>query len=239
MSDRPHPLPELIGGQNLPKPKRRLERNASHQIYKLKDGSTVGGCSTIAKLGDSFEGLIRWANQMGLKGIDSSKFRDKTADIGSLSHFMMSCFLDNIEPDLREYDDKDIAKAELGYKKFLTFWEREKLTVVASEIQLVSELYRYGGTLDIVARDEFGDLLICEGKSSKAVYWSHKCQLGGQEGLWNETHDEQISRRAILRIPPTEEGEFQVHWFPKEKAIKYLNIFRAQANLFNVMKDNK
>lgn len=219
------------------KPKRRLERNASHQVYRLKDGSIVAGCSTICKLGGNPEGLIRWANAQGLKGVDTTKVRDKAADLGTLSHFQISCFLENVEPDMREYSDEDIAKSRFGFDKFMDFWTKERLTVVASEKEMVSELYRYGGTLDIVARDEDGLLVLLDGKSAKSVYWEMRMQLGGYESLWGENNEEQISRRAILRIPPIEGGEFQAHWFPDKKAKKYQAIFRKQAELYTTIRD--
>lgn len=229
---------ESGGGQPpSPKPKRRLERNAEHQKYVLRDGSVVGGASSICRMGDSPEPLIRWANRMGLEGKDSTKFRDKAADVGHIFHFMVACFMENAEPDFREYDDKDIRKAELGFAKFMDFWTKERLVCVASEKQMVSEVWRYGGTLDIVARDEDGLLALLDEKSSKAVYWSQKCQLAGYEQLWNENNDEQISRRAILRTPPTDEGEFQVHWINDTTIKRHIRIFQAQAALFNVIKD--
>lgn len=175
---------------------------------------------------------------MGLKGVDTTKVRDKSADLGSLTHFQISCFLENVEPDMREYSDEYIAKSRFGFDKFMDFWTKERLIMVASERQMVSELYRYGGTLDIVARDEDGLLVLLDAKSArKTVYFGMKAQLGLYENLWNECNEEKIARRAIVRIPATPDGEFQTHWYPQKKAEKYMAIGRAQAQLYTTIRD--
>lgn len=226
-----------------PKPKRRLERNAEHQKYRVSDGSLVPGGSTTSKYGDSPEPLIIWANREGLKGNDLRTIRDRSANSGTCGHFLIECYFRGEEADLREFEPRVVTLATNSFNKFLQFWEREQLTIVDTEIQLVSETYRYGGTLDAVARDEFGNLVLLDWKSSKKdIYFSQRAQIAAYEGLWIECKEKemgQIKRRAIVRLPSSEDGTCEAHWIPDEKQERYIKIARAQAYLFNVIKSNK
>ena len=219
--------------------KIRLERDAEHQRYYLSDGTQVSGASSIAKMGDSTEGIIYWAWNLGMQGKDYRKVRDSAADSGGIAHFMANCYLLNAEPDLREFTSEEIALAQPSYDKFLDFWGKEHLTMLACEEQLVHEELKFGGTLDLRARDEDGKHVLIDWKSSKKVYNSHKWQLGGYELLCNHKHLEPIHRRAIVRIGRDAEDQFHIHWIPNIKAERYMRIFEAQVKLYNVINEVK
>jgi hypothetical protein len=164
--------------------KVKLVRNAPHQKYHLADGTQVPGGSTICKIGDDAGALIHWAWDLGKRGLDYRKERDKAADIGTLAHFMIECMLNNQVADLSDYDEADIAKALVCYTKFLDWWEIQNLTVVATEIQLVNEEYRYGGTIDLIAVDDDGDHVLLDFKTSKKISESYWRQCAGYAALW-------------------------------------------------------
>lgn len=221
--------------------KIRLERHAEHQRYFLSDGTQVSGASTISKMGDSPEGLIWWAWDLGIKGKDYRKARDSAADTGHISHFRAMCHLIGAEPDLREYSEDEIKASDPSFEKVLDFWDREKLTMVKVEEQLVHEELRFGGTLDVRARDEDGRNVLIDWKSAKKkVYDSMKYQVGGYELLSNRAHpDAIIQRRAIIRIPKERDDKLGVHWIPETKAVHNMRVFEAQVNLYNIMNEGK
>ena len=82
----------------------KLQKLRSHQKYLLKDGTQVPGASTIAKLGDDGSSLIHWAWDLGNRGIDYRKARDQAADIGTIAHFLIECFLQAMPLSLECYD---------------------------------------------------------------------------------------------------------------------------------------
>jgi hypothetical protein len=55
----------------------RLNKVRSHQKYIMRDGTQVPGASTICKVGDDQSNLITWAWNLGNKGQDFRKVRDK------------------------------------------------------------------------------------------------------------------------------------------------------------------
>jgi hypothetical protein len=209
----------------------KLERYRSHQKYKLEDGTLVPGASTIAKIGDDASSLIHWAWDLGNKGIDYKKARDQAADIGTIAHFLIECFLHNAEPDLSDYGAGDIEKAGVAYQNFRNWWDAEGLTILEPEVQLVSETYMFGGTIDAPSIDKDGRYVLLDWKTSKAVYDSHRFQLAAYEALWNENRPGQrIQRRGIVRIGKNSPDDFEVAWM--FSAAGAFEVFKAQLALY-------
>ena len=205
----------------------RLEKTRAHQKYPLKDGTDVPGASTIAKIGEDTSGLIHWAWKLGMEGQDYRKVRDKAADIGTVAHFMIECFLHNHEPDLAEFSSADIEKATIAYNNFRRWWDEEGFTVIEPEVQLVSEDYLFGGTIDAPSRDRDGKIVLLDWKTSKAIVGAHKVQLAGYEQLWNENRpDMKIQRRGIVRIGKESPDDFEVAWM--FSAEPYWEVFKAR-----------
>jgi hypothetical protein len=224
--------------------KTKLERGKPHQKYILQDGTEVPGGSTICKIGDDPAALIHWAWNLGREGKDYRKERDKAADIGTIAHFLIECFLTQQVADLSDYSQADIDKALVCYNKFHDWWEEQDLEVVATEIQLVNELYRYGGTIDLIAKRKNGDHLLMDFKTSKKISESYWRQAAGYADLWNENQDvngfnaiNQITSHAIVRIGKEEEGDFEVVW--KDDLEKEWEVFQKQVDLYWAMKAAK
>ena len=57
----------------------------AHTRYYTTDGTLVPGSTTITGLLNK-PALVKWANNLGLQGIDSSKYVDKAARVGTLIH---------------------------------------------------------------------------------------------------------------------------------------------------------
>jgi len=64
-------------------------------IYKNAQGKRIPGVTTvISNLGWSKGGLMHWAWEQGINGIDYKETRDKAADTGTIAHamaLMMTC----------------------------------------------------------------------------------------------------------------------------------------------------
>jgi len=217
--------------------KTKLVRNAPHQKYHLADGTQVPGGSTICKLGDDAGALIHWAWNLGREGKDYRKERDKAADIGTIAHFLIECYLNGQVADLEDYSQADIDKALLCYNKFVDWWEDQNLTKVATEIQLVNEAYKYGGTIDLIAKKPNGDHVLIDFKTSKKISESYWRQCAGYAELWNFNQEmagfnaiNQITNHAIVRIGKEEEGDFEVVW--REDLSKEWFVFQKQVELY-------
>jgi len=167
--------------------KVKLDKTKVHQKYLLADGREVVGVTTALGVMNK-PALLAWAWKLGTQNIDYRKVKGMAADAGTVAHFMCECFLKKQEPDLSDYSANDISKAENAYIKFVTWWDNNGFELVASEAQLVSGKYGYGGTLDIVAKDTDGILHLCDIKTSKAVYDEYFYQCAAYRELWNENN---------------------------------------------------
>jgi len=222
--------------------KTKLIRNAPHQKYFLADGTQVVGGSTICKIGEDAGGLIHWAWDLGKQGKDYRKERDNAADIGTIAHFLIECYLTNQVADLEDYSQADIDKALNCYNKFVDWWDSQDLEVVATEIQMVNEEFRYGGTIDLIAKNKDGQYILVDFKTSKKIgepYWR---QCAGYAQLWNSCITDafkhsKITNHAIVRIGKLEEGDFEVVWKPDLTA--YWNTFRRQVEVWWAIKGEK
>jgi hypothetical protein len=209
---------------------RKLSATRAHVIYRLKDGSICPGGSTVSKVGEDQSFLIAWAWKLGLDKQDYKKVTEVAANIGSVAHFLIECWLKGDDPDLQEYSKVAIDGGTQVFEKFKTTWGKEGLEYVASELELVSENYKFGGTLDIVARDKDKELVLVDEKSSPSIYGSFYRQVAGYENLWNENNEEHIKRRVIFRHGKDNPKDTEVRWL--DDLEKHWNVFQRQLDLY-------
>ena len=173
------------------------DKTRAHTIYKTSDGKRVPGVTTILGVLNK-PALVGWANRLGLNGIDSTKYVDDKADIGTCAHYLIECDVRGVEPDLSDYSPNTVALAENGLLKWLD-WKPSDFELVASELPLTSDTYRYGGTADIVARTGGKTLLVDIKTSGSGVYAEHKHQAVAYVRLLQE-HGYEIDEAWILRV---------------------------------------
>jgi len=211
-----------------------MSKVKAHTIYRLKDGTRVPGTTTITGIIDK-PALKYWANDLGLQGIDVRKYVDVLGDAGTLAHRMIECHLKGIECNTDEYSKNDIDLAENSFLKFLDWEKKYKYTLLHSELKIVSEKYRIGGTLDAVYQDK-NKIILIDFKTAKAIYREMKMQVGGYALLYEENF-KKIDECYILRIGRTEDEGFD---FIEIKDIKlYQDAFLDCLHLYNSLKKLK
>lgn len=220
---------DLMAPMGPPRPTKRLERYKEHQKYFLKDGTQVPGASTIANIGADKEGIIYWAWDCGRKGINYRDKKQQAADIGTIAHFMIECEIQGFKPDLGDFSQNDIDAARVPYESAMDWWNAQGLIPIAAELQLVSEHYGYGGTLDMPCRNRHSELVLLDWKTSKKIYPEQISQVSGYENLLEEHFHERVSQRAIVRVG--KDGSFEVRWLGALGG--YFNVFKAQLALYN------
>ena len=177
-----------------------MSKTKAHVKYKNSKGQVIPGVTTVLKqLGWSTRALIAWARREALAGNDPDKIRDKAADIGTLCHYMIECHCKGVEPDLTEYSPANIAQAENGFLAFLDWEKINKPTYLENEIQVISEEYQYGGTIDIIA-DLHGKKTLLDLKTSNGIYDEMYVQVSAYMTAYNETANEPIEDACILQI---------------------------------------
>lgn len=172
-------------------------KQKEHTVYKLADGTTVPGVTTFLHVLNK-PALVKWANNLGLQGINSNKYVDNLADAGTLGHHMIMSYLLGIPSDLTDYSDEQIALAKNSFKSFLTWYGSHDIKPILIETPLVSEDYRFGGTPDLIATVD-GIPTLIDFKTSKALYPEHEVQVSAYCTLaWANGYLPQ--KATILRI---------------------------------------
>lgn len=184
----------------------------AHTRYRTKSGILVPGVTTVLNL-LAKPALIYWAWNLGMKGEDFRKIRDRAADIGTVTHYLIECDIKDEKPDLEDFSPSVLKKAKIAFGAFRDWRKTYRVKTVDCECELVSEKYLYGGKLDWVATDAAGHLLLLDVKTSKGIYEEHKYQLAAYWQLWEENHpDKPIAKASIIKLDK-ETGNFSFHPF--------------------------
>lgn len=204
-----------------------------HQKYYIKDGVLVPGVTTVLGV-LAKNALIPWANKLGLQGIEVGKYVDSLADIGTLAHKIVECYLTGQEVDYGDYSPNQRIQAERAAGKFFEWEKKNTFKVIKSELQLVSEKYYFGGTCDIYA-DLNGKKTLIDIKTSKACYSEHYTQCAGYSILLEE-NGYPVDDVKILRIGREEAEGFDEKEVPlveihKEKFLACLKILQINNKL--------
>ena len=184
-----------------------MSKDKTHTIYKLADGTRVPGVTTFLGVLNK-PALIKWANKLGLEGIDSTEYVDNLSDVGTLAHRMILTYLKKEKLDTSDYSESQIALAKNSFASYLEYSKHYKIEPVLVETPLVSEQYRFGGTPDLLAMID-GVCTLVDFKTSKAIYPEALIQVAAYATLVME-HGYGVDKAMILRIGRDESEGFEV-----------------------------
>lgn len=174
-----------------------MPKTNAHTQYINFNGDRVVGVTTVLNVLDK-PALVKWANNLGLKGIDSNKFRDKMADIGTITHLRILHHLKHTEPDLSEFSQADIKTSDNCMLSYYEWEKHHKLEPIIIEVPLTSDKYSYGGTPDFIGLID-GRLEIMDFKTGSGIYGTAYYQVAAYRQLAYEVGHE-VNHARILRI---------------------------------------
>jgi hypothetical protein len=198
----------------------------AHVRYKLADGTVVPGATTITGLLNK-PFLVTWANRLGLEGIDSTKYRDAAAEVGTLAHQMIQDYLQGEQTDFSNYSKEQISLAENAVLSFFEWEKGHKIEPIICESPLVSERYKFGGTVDCYCFLD-GVPTLLDFKTGKAIYDEYFVQLAGYKALLEE-HGHEVKSCHILRV-----GRDETEGFEDRTVTNLDTYFEIFQNLLNV-----
>lgn len=181
--------------------------------YRLKDETRVPSVTTILGRFKDAGGLIHWAWDLGKQGKDYREVRDEAANAGTIAHEAVEAWIKN-EP----YNVQD-PRAQKSFAAFLEWADQTQLKVIETEVPLVSEKHRFGGTLDamlIRGRVSLGDW-----KTSNGIYPEYLCQVAAYGILWEENFPDRPIEGGyhLMRFDKTY-GDFSHRWWAELETAK-------------------
>jgi hypothetical protein len=213
--------------------KTLASKSRQHTVYKTADGTRVPGVTTVLGV-LAKPALIAWANRMGLQGIDTTKYVDAAAKAGTAAHEMIQCHLTGMPFDSTQYPQDLLDLAVNGFIKYLDWEKGHKIEDVHSEMGLVSESWKYGGTIDMYCKLDGVPTLVDFKTNSSGIYGEMMHQVaGGYRQLLGE-NGYLVHQVLIIRLGKSDNmdlearmiGDWDLHW----------DIFRECLHLYNLLK---
>ena len=215
------------------------------EAYRLADGTRVPSVTTITSARKSgIEGLLVWANRLGQEGKDHRAERKKAGDAGTLAHAMVENAIHGRPPreNTDGFPEEAFGPAEIGFHAWEEWSKVMKVEYVKTEVPLVSEGWRFGGTPDAIAKVE-GKLCVLDWKTSNAVYADYVIQLAAYRALVNESEGRRSSLRQAASLPAgrcyllrfgKEHADYHVHAYPQAVLLLGWRAFLALRQLYDL-----
>jgi len=193
--------------------------------YKTKDGKKAAGVTTIISRFKETGGLLFWAFEQG-KAAERGEInklydkRDEAAESGTLCHDLVECHIKGCEPpDLSKYPEEIVRQAKNGFENYLQWEKSSNLQMVETEMSLVSEVYKFGGTLDTIMFQ--GKLALGDWKTSgTGPYVDWLLQLAAYAILWEEHFPDKPIEGGfhLVRFSKENPDFVHYHWAELEDA---------------------
>ena len=120
--------------------------------------------------------------------------RDEAADAGTTAHNLIADILEGGNPSIPEV----LAPAVQGAMEFLSDYT---LTAEVTEEPVWHPVCEYAGTVDCIARDPDGRLVIVDWKRAKGIYPEYAYQVGAYAQAVMEITGEQVAAAYVVRLP--------------------------------------
>lgn len=200
----------------------------------LKDGTKVPGVTTITgQLDKPF--LVKWANNLGKKGIDCDEIRTNKAKIGTMIHNIIESHLLKQELDISIYNDEELEIGDEAYSRYFD-WELNHLVeCVEVEKELVSEAYKFGGILDVYCKLD-GLWTIIDIKTSKSIGDEMKLQVSAYDQLARE-NNLPVDMILIINVGKEHNSQLEVCQVANDKIAGYFKFFTKLLDLYYCKKE--
>ena len=183
--------------------------------YHLKDGSKVPGVTTVCGRFKESGALIYWAWDQGRQGKDFRETSKAAADAGTLAHSLVEASIKHeIFAKPEGTDEATWNNAVSAFGAYETWAKHSNLEMFETEMSLVSETHKFGGTPDAIGYTD-GKLSLIDFKTSNSVYADYLIQIAAYRALWEENRPEYPITGGfhLLRFAKTN-GDFAHHFYP-------------------------
>lgn len=215
--------------------------------YRLADGAKIPSVTTVLGRFKDSGGLVYKAkenwHEAGRRGLPFERdaywgspvnWGVDAKEAGSIAHGWIEDYLHG-DDNTRVPNGADLAACELavvGYQAFKDWARLVSLEVIETETPLVSEVHRFGGTLDCVARIS-GTLAILDWKTSNKVYGEYISQVAAYRQLLRERDGEAAPDLAfLLRVGKTH-ADFAFYSWPAAVLDLGWRFFLAARELYD------
>jgi len=209
--------------------------------YRLANGTRVPGVTTVisTSLGWSKGALMYWAWSQGKEGLDYRETQRTAADAGTMAHAMVEARIhERVFVPPPGVDPHQVDLATLAFGAFEEWFQGSRIELLETEMHLVSQTHRFGGTPDAVGRIK-GACTLLDWKTSRGIYADYLIQLAAYAHLWNENRGEQITGGVHCCRFDKSTGGFSHHWWPLEALEPGWEAFLRLRDLYDLERQMK
>ncbi len=207
-----------------------MRATPARRDYRTADGTRVPGVTTVISRFKPSGGLIHWAWQLGTEGKDYRAQRDAAADSGTLAHAWIDDSIHGRESDFEPagYSEAQIEAARRALEGFRRWSRGAQLVVVETELALVSEELRVGGTIDALARVH-GSLALLDWKTSNRIYADYLVQIAAYAHLLREVRGIKVEELHLVRLSKGNASFHHHSWSAEslEPAVRAFGLMRG------------
>ena len=175
-------------------------------------------------------GLIIWANNLGLKGLNYFDELKKAGDTGTSLHDLAELHIKG-----EDYEFPEDPTVRHCFNQFLEWWDNLTCEVIWTEKKFKSKKLMFGGCPDLLVKKD-GKYILVDFKTSKSLYSDFVIQLGSYVFLVEENMDIEIDRAVIVRFPK-DNDDTEIRKFTKEELAVGLKQFKILRKAFDLDKD--
>lgn len=210
------------------------EQKDEHRKYYNKSGDEVPSCTTIVKLLDKPE-LVKWANYMGFKRINTTKLLESKAEYGTYCHKQVESYFNDGLISAKSNSDflSSVEYRDVIYKIKIIDLYFQKLGIEVIRTELPIEGNEYGGTLDMLCYNRTKDcLMVFDVKTSKQVYQSHWVQIMGYCQLLEEKYNLHVDEIGVLLLSKPINSPELINIKPTKDCWREMYVFNALKELY-------
>lgn len=221
----------------------------THKVYRDSEGNPLPSVTTILKKATPVEDfLLEWANNLGIRRIKYKEYMKDITETGQCVHEIVEKYtsermsyidtemIEDIFRDNPYYYD-NIDTVHRCFSQFMEWFNTlETFEIVANEESLISEEYKFGGTIDMICKID-GKFTILDLKTSNALDSKMVMQLAAYVLLYEENYPHiAIDQVAILRMDKkdTECREYMV--IPREDMDEFIEYFKEMLKFVECVK---
>ena len=207
--------------------------------YRTKDGTRVPGVTTVIGRFKESGGLVHWAWELGREGKDYRQERDSAADAGTLAHAWIDDLIhERPKSEATGYTQEQQNNASEALDAFKRWLDVTGLKITETEIPLVSEKHRFGGTIDALG-SEGEKMVVLDWKTSKRVYHDYLYQIAAYGLLLRENRGTVPEEFHLVRLDKEHASVHHHSWRKASlhKAAQAFVLMRQLYDLDKVVKD--
>lgn len=212
-------------------------KEPEHTVYKNSNGEVIPSVTTILKkaypLGDY---ITEWANSLGFQRINYKKFMTNIVEVGTAVHLLIETVTKNnidivtneLLMSLFKNNPYFLQNEDTIFRCFCQFliWynysiKNANFELIANELELTSQKYNYGGTIDMICKLN-GETTIIDLKTSSALDAKMLLQLSAYAMMYEENTGEKVHNVGIVRMDKNDESCFEFFFI----SVDELSIFK-------------